>query len=155
MGMSISESETMIDLGYGGKLPNPVFTEELDGATLSYCMQENGCVRHPVVKTISNRISSLLSIPIENFQYLTVNKISSDEYTVNDYHNFDKEQVDSQCGPSIISFALFLSDTKQVESDEGGISFHDLNIKDSRMFYDTQGISNGATYYLHTIAHLY
>merc|ERR1711982_252534 len=80
-------------------------------------------------------------------------------------------------GPSIISFALFPSDTKKVESDEGGISFHalnktispkrgraviwpnvmnyDLNIKDSRMFYDTQGISNGATYYLHTIAHLY
>lgn len=176
--LTTEECDTMIELTYGKTLDNLVIVQEADGSTKSFCMDKNGCYNHAVTQAIYKRLSTFLAMPIENFDYLDINKVTS-SYSRRKYHNIGKNYVDNQCGPAIISITTFLNDAPM--DNEGGISFpvlnktiaakkgriviwpnvinSDMRRKDIRMFYYYQGITDEIEakpmHNLRLVGHLY
>ena len=94
---------------------------ESEGRTSTNTWCQDECREDPVTKAVIERMTNMTGIPYDNYEDLQLVRYEPGQF-YQKHHDFADGHVDSQYGPRLLTFFLYLNDVE----DGGGTQFEDL-----------------------------
>jgi prolyl 4-hydroxylase len=131
--LSDEECERLIELGadkyirsteYGANMgvDGTFGFVQSEGRTSTNTWCQNECRDDPMTKAVIERMVNMTGIPYDNYEDLQLVRYENGQF-YQKHHDFADGHVDTQYGPRLLTFFLYLND---VEDGSGGTLFDDL-----------------------------